>query len=56
LFATGRQAAADQKLFDPSPDLRERRRAYMSELRGIIADTERIYELSREQFYARERG
>jgi glycerol-3-phosphate O-acyltransferase len=56
LFATGRQAAADQKLFDPSPDLRERRRAYMSELRGIIADAERIYELSREQFYARERG
>jgi len=54
LFATARQVAADQKLLEPSPDLRERRRGYLSELREIIADMERIYQLSREQFYARE--
>jgi len=56
LFATARQVAADQKLLEPSTDLRERRRAYLSELRDIIADMERIYQLSRDQFYARERG
>ncbi|MBJ7400896.1 glycerol-3-phosphate 1-O-acyltransferase [Mycolicibacterium sp.] len=54
LFATARQVAADQKLFEPSSDLRERRRVYLGELREIIADMERIYHLSREQFYARE--
>ena len=54
LFATARQVAADQKLLEPSSDLRERRRAYLGELREIIADMERIYQLSREQFYARE--
>lgn len=54
LFATARQVAADQKLLAPSPDLRERRHAYLAELRGILADMERVHELSREQFYARE--
>ena len=59
LFATGRQVAADQKLLepastDPLPDLSARRQAYLGELRAIIADMERIYQLSREQFYARE--
>ena len=54
LFTTARQVAADQKLLEPSPDLRERRRAFLHELRGIIADMERIHQLSRDQFYARE--
>ena len=54
LFTTARQVAADQKLLEPSPDLRERRRAFLHELRGIIADMERIRQLSRDQFYARE--
>ena len=54
LFATARQVAADQKLLEPATDLRERRRAFLEELRGIIADSERIHQLSREQFYARE--
>ncbi|MBU3750731.1 MAG: glycerol-3-phosphate acyltransferase, partial [Mycobacterium sp.] len=54
LFATARQVAADQKLLEPAGDLRERRRAFLDELRGIIADMERIHLLSREQFYARE--
>ncbi len=54
LFATARQVAADQKLLEPAPDLRDRRRAYLRELRAILADMERVHELSREQFYARE--
>jgi len=54
LFATARQVAADQKLLEPSVDLRERRRAYLRELHGIIDDMERIHQISREQFYGRE--
>ena len=59
LFATGRQVAADQKLLGSSAvgagaDLGERRRAFLAELRDIIADMDRIYQLSRDQFYARE--
>jgi glycerol-3-phosphate O-acyltransferase len=54
LFATARQVAADQKLLEPSTDLRDRRRAFLHELRAILADMERVHELSREQFYARE--
>ena len=54
LFATARQVAADQKLLEAAPDLRARRHAFLTELRGIVADMERIYQLSREQFYARE--
>lgn len=54
LFATARQVAADQKLLEPATDLRERRRAFLLELRDILADMERVHELSREQFYARE--
>ena len=54
LFATARQVAADQKLLEPSPDLRDRRRAFLGELRVVIADMERIFQLSRQQFYARE--
>jgi glycerol-3-phosphate O-acyltransferase len=54
LFTTARQVAADQKLLEPSTDLRDRRRAFLEELRTILADMERALELSREQFYARE--
>ncbi len=54
LFATARQVAADQKLLEPATDLRERRRAFLLELREILSDMERVHELSREQFYLRE--
>ncbi|WP_328358463.1 glycerol-3-phosphate 1-O-acyltransferase [Mycobacterium sp. NBC_00419] len=54
LFATARQVAADQKLLEAAPDLRERRQAFLHELRAILADMDRIHELSSEQFYARE--
>ncbi|HQC78617.1 MAG TPA: glycerol-3-phosphate acyltransferase, partial [Mycobacterium sp.] len=54
LFATARQVAADQKLFEPSPDLRDRRRDYLNELRGIIGDMDRVHEIAAEQFYVRE--
>lgn len=54
LFATARQVAADQKLLEAAPDLRERRRAFLEELRAIIGDMDRVHELATEQFYARE--
>jgi glycerol-3-phosphate O-acyltransferase len=54
LFTTARQLAADQKLLEPSPTLRERRHGFLAELHGIIADMDRIHEIAREQFYARE--
>ena len=37
LFATARQVAADQHLLEPGPGLDERRRAFLGELRGILA-------------------
>jgi rhodanese-related sulfurtransferase len=54
-----KQVAADQKLLGSSAigttdDLGERRRAFLAELRDIITDMDRIYQLSRDQFYARE--
>ena len=54
LFATARQLAADQKLLEPAADLRERRQAFLRELRTILGDMDRVHELSAEQFYARE--
>lgn len=54
LFSTARQLAADQKLFEPSPELHERRHDFLTELHGVIADMDRIHEIAREQFYARE--
>ena len=54
LFATARQVAADQKLLEPSTDLRERRRDFLNELRGIIGDMDRVHELASDQFYVRE--
>lgn len=54
LFATARQLAADQKLLEPAPDLRERRHGFLRELRTILGDMDRVHELSAEQFYERE--
>ncbi|HOB48614.1 MAG TPA: glycerol-3-phosphate 1-O-acyltransferase [Mycobacterium sp.] len=54
LFATARQVAADQKLLTPSPDLRDRRRAFVHELRAVLADMDQVHTVSTEQFYARE--
>jgi glycerol-3-phosphate O-acyltransferase len=54
LFATARQVAADQHLLEPSPDLSERREAFVAELRGILADMNRVERISTEQFIARE--
>jgi glycerol-3-phosphate O-acyltransferase len=54
LFATGRQVAADQRLLEPSPDLSERREEFVSELRGILRDMDKVEQISREQFVARE--
>ncbi|HEY5150065.1 MAG TPA: glycerol-3-phosphate acyltransferase, partial [Mycobacterium sp.] len=54
LFATARQVAADQHLLEQAPNLRERRQAFLRELRGILGDMDRVNELSTEQFYWRE--
>ncbi len=54
LFTTARQVCADQKLFEPSADLHERRQAFLDELHVIVEDMEHIHQLIREQFYARE--
>ncbi|HYJ54822.1 MAG TPA: glycerol-3-phosphate 1-O-acyltransferase [Mycobacterium sp.] len=59
LFTTARQVAADQKLLEPSGDLADlddRRRAFRDELRGILADMDKVESYSREQFFARERS
>jgi glycerol-3-phosphate O-acyltransferase len=54
LFATARQVVADQHLLEAAPDLPQRRRAFLRELRSILADMDRISGLSTEQFYVRE--
>ncbi|MEX3652853.1 glycerol-3-phosphate 1-O-acyltransferase [Mycolicibacterium fortuitum] len=54
LFATARQVAADQNLLVNGPDLKERRNAFRDELRGIVADMDKVDEIAREQFYFRE--
>ncbi|MCW1957093.1 MAG: glycerol-3-phosphate 1-O-acyltransferase [Mycobacterium sp.] len=54
LFTTARQVCADQKLFEPTSDLRERRQAFLGELHAVVGDMEHIHQLIREQFYARE--
>jgi glycerol-3-phosphate O-acyltransferase len=54
LFATARQVALDQRLLAAAPDLDERRRAFRDELCAILADMDRIEQMSREQFFARE--
>jgi glycerol-3-phosphate O-acyltransferase len=54
LFATARQVVADQNLLTPAADLDDRRIAFRDELRGILRDMEKVEQISREQFYARE--
>jgi glycerol-3-phosphate O-acyltransferase len=54
LFATARQVAADQHLLEPAADLPERRSHFHDELRAILADMDKVEQISREQFYARE--
>jgi glycerol-3-phosphate O-acyltransferase len=54
LFATARQVAADQHLLEPAADLAERRMAFLTELRAILGDLEKIEDISREQFVDRE--
>ena len=54
LFATARQVVADQNLLTPAADLDERRIAFRDELRGILRDMDKVEQISREQFYARE--
>jgi glycerol-3-phosphate O-acyltransferase len=54
LFATARQVASDQGLFIDGPDLADRREAFVTELRGILADIRRIHLMARRQFQERE--
>ena len=56
LFATARQVAADQDLLGRAPDLSERRAAFLTELRNILADVTAVEAAARKQFYARERA
>jgi glycerol-3-phosphate O-acyltransferase len=55
LFATARQVAADQNLLVKGPDLQARRNAFRDELRGVVADMDKVDEIAREQFYIREK-
>ncbi|AQA04408.1 glycerol-3-phosphate acyltransferase [Mycobacterium sp. MS1601] len=55
LFATARQVVADQGLLTEAPDLAARRVSFLQELRGVLADMDRIDRISREQFVERER-
>jgi glycerol-3-phosphate O-acyltransferase len=54
LFATARQVVADQHLLEPAADLVGRRTAFRDELREILADIDKVEQISREQFYVRE--
>jgi glycerol-3-phosphate O-acyltransferase len=54
LFATARQVVSDQGLLTAAPDLSERRLAFVKELRAVLADMDRIDEISRRQFVERE--
>jgi glycerol-3-phosphate O-acyltransferase len=54
LFATARQVAADQHLLEPAADLNERRAAFLAELRAVLRDMDKVEQIAREQFYARE--
>ncbi|ORB29717.1 glycerol-3-phosphate 1-O-acyltransferase [Mycolicibacterium parafortuitum] len=56
LFTTARQVAADQHLLEPAADLADRRRAFRTELRGILKDMNTVDRCARRQFFARERS
>ena len=54
LFATARQVVADQHLLEPAADLAERRTAFRDELLAVLRDMDKVEQISREQFFARE--
>jgi glycerol-3-phosphate O-acyltransferase len=54
LFATARQVAADQHLLESAADLDDRRTGFRGELRAVLRDMDKVEQISREQFYARE--
>jgi glycerol-3-phosphate O-acyltransferase len=54
LFATARQVAADQNLLEPADDLRERRNAFLRELRGILQSFDHVAAIARKKFVDRE--
>ncbi len=54
LFATAQQVVADQDLLRRAPDLSERRAAFLTEMRDILADMDTVEVASRDQFTARE--
>lgn len=54
LFTTAHKVVADQKLLTPAGDLAQRRVAFLRELRGVLADMDRIDSISRQQFVERE--
>jgi glycerol-3-phosphate O-acyltransferase len=54
LFATARQVIADQGLLNASPDLAERRAAFLAELRAILRDMDGVELVSFAQFAERE--
>lgn len=54
LFATARQVVEDQDLIAPAPDLADRRRAFLYELRDILRDFDYVGRIARDQFVARE--
>jgi glycerol-3-phosphate O-acyltransferase len=54
LFATAHKVIAYQKLLQASPDLAERRAAFLAEVRAILRDMDRIEMASFEQFAERE--
>jgi glycerol-3-phosphate O-acyltransferase len=54
LFATARQVAADQGLLQQEPDLKERRKEFLAELRGVLRDMDRVELVSLRQFSERE--
>jgi glycerol-3-phosphate O-acyltransferase len=54
LFATARQVVADQGLLQQEPDLKERRKEFLAELRGVLRDMDRVELVSLRQFSERE--
>jgi glycerol-3-phosphate O-acyltransferase len=54
LFATARQVVSDQGLLQPARDLAERRGAFLTELRAILSDMDRVERVSIQQFTERE--
>jgi glycerol-3-phosphate O-acyltransferase len=55
LFATARQVVADQNLLTPAPDLAARRKAFLREIRSILADMTQIENIARDRFFTEER-